>query len=169
MAIAPFDKPHPVMRIQPIAISASGALPDTLSSLPALPSLEGLTVRKLQLSMDPMLDMMGMQMLMEKYGDQAMAGMDHSQMMGHMGHGNMNHMNHGGKFDFHHANKINGQAFDMNKPMFAAAKGQYERWVISGRGRHDAASVPYPRHAVPYLVRKWQTASGSSRGLERYR
>lgn len=132
MAIAPFDKPHPVMRIQPIAISASGALPDTLSSLPALPSLEGLTVRKLQLSMDPMLDMMGMQMLMEKYGDQAMAGMDHSQMMGHMGHGNMNHMNHGGKFDFHHANKINGQAFDMNKPMFAAAKGQYERWVISG-------------------------------------
>ncbi len=44
MAIAPFDKPHPVMRIQPIAISASGALPDTLSSLPALPSLEGLTV-----------------------------------------------------------------------------------------------------------------------------
>ncbi len=59
MAIAPFDKPHPVMRIQPIAISASGALPDTLSSLPALPSLEGLTVRKLQLSMDPMLDMMG--------------------------------------------------------------------------------------------------------------
>ncbi|SQD06778.1 multicopper oxidase [Escherichia coli] len=37
--------------------------------------------------MDPMLDMMGMQMLMEKYGDQAMAGMDHSQMMGHMGHG----------------------------------------------------------------------------------
>ena len=110
MAIAPFDKPHPVMRIQPIAISASGALPDTLSSLPALPSLEGLTVRKLQLSMDPMLDMMGMQMLMEKYGDQAMAGMDHSQMMGHMEHGNMNHMNHGGKFDFHHANKINGQA-----------------------------------------------------------
>ncbi len=119
--------------------------------------------------MDPMLDMMGMQMLMEKYGDQAMAGMDHSQMMGHMGHGNMNHMNHGGKFDFHHANKINGQAFDMNKPMFAAAKGQYERWVISGVGEHDAASVPYSRHAVPYLVRKWQTASGSSRGLERYR
>ncbi len=144
MAIAPFDKPHPVMRIQPIAISASGALPDTLSSLPALPSLEGLTVRKLQLSMDPMLDMMGMQMLMEKYGDQAMAGMDHSQMMGHMGHGNMNHMNHSGKFDFHHANKINGQAFDMNKPMFAAAKGQYERWVISGVG--DMMLHPFHIH-----------------------
>ena len=150
MAIAPFDKPHPVMRIQPIAISASGALPDTLSSLPALPSLEGLTVRKLQLSMDPMLDMMGMQMLMEKYGDQAMAGMDHSQMMGHMGHGNMNHMNHGGKFDFHHANKINGQAFDMNKPMFAAAKGQYERWVISGVG--DMMLHPFHIHGTQFRI-----------------
>mgnify|MGYP000487128725 CR=1 FL=1 len=150
MAIAPFDKPHPVMRIQPIAISASGALPDTLSSLPALPSLEGLTVRKLQLSMDPMLDMMGMQMLMEKYGDQAMAGMDHSQMMGHMEHGNMNHMNHGGKFDFHHANKINGQAFDMNKPMFAAAKGQYERWVISGVG--DMMLHPFHIHGTQFRI-----------------
>ncbi|XPE41864.1 multicopper oxidase domain-containing protein [Shigella flexneri] len=37
-------------------------------------------------------------------------------------------------FDFHNANRINGQAFDMNKPMFAAAKGQHERWVISGQG-----------------------------------
>lgn len=156
MAIAPFDKPHPVMRVQPLLITASGTLPDSLTSMPSLPSLEGLTVRKLQLSMDPMLDMMGMQMLMKKYGGQAMAGMDHGKMMGHMnndnmGHGNMNHgnMNHGemgnmqhvdmgnmkhGSFDFHNANRINGQAFDMNKPMFAAAKGQHERWVISGQG-----------------------------------
>jgi blue copper oxidase len=28
---------------------------------------------------------------------------------------------------------INGKAFDMNTPMFAATKGQFERWVISGR------------------------------------
>ena len=157
MAIAPFDKPHPVMRVQPLLITASGTLPDTLTSMPSLPSLEGLTVRKLQLSMDPMLDMMGMQMLMKKFGGQAMAGMDHGKMMGHMNndnmdhgnmnHGNMNHgemgnmqhgnmgnMKHGGSFDFHNANRINGQAFDMNKPMFAAAKGQHERWVISGQG-----------------------------------
>lgn len=58
--------------------------------------------------------MMGMQMLMQKYGDRAMAGMDHGQMMGHMNHGSMDHgngrhMNHGGKFDFHNANKINGR------------------------------------------------------------
>ncbi|AWV28333.1 multicopper oxidase [Citrobacter youngae] len=172
MAIAPFDKPHPVMRVQPLLITASGTLPDSLTSMPSLPSLEGLTVRKLQLSMDPMLDMMGMQMLMKKYGGQAMAGMDHGKMMGHMnndnmGHGNMNHgnMNHGemgnmqhgdmgnmkhGTFDFHNANRINGQAFDMNKPMFAAAKGQYERWVISGQG--DMMLHPFHIHGTQFRI-----------------
>ncbi|WP_370614211.1 multicopper oxidase CueO [Citrobacter portucalensis] len=172
MAIAPFDKPHPVMRVQPLLITASGTLPDSLTSMPSLPSLEGLTVRKLQLSMDPMLDMMGMQMLMKKYGAQAMAGMEHGKMMGHMnndnmGHGNMNHgnMNHGemgnmqhgdmgnmkhGSFDFHNANRINGQAFDMNKPMFAAAKGQHERWVISGQG--DMMLHPFHIHGTQFRI-----------------
>lgn len=69
MAIAPFDKPQPVLRVQPLVIPASGKLLDTLAALPALPSLTGLTQRQLQLSMDPMLDRMGMQALMEKYGD----------------------------------------------------------------------------------------------------
>lgn len=172
MAIAPFDKPHPVMRVQPLLITASGTLPDSLTSMPSLPSLEGLTVRKLQLSMDPMLDMMGMQMLMKKYGGQAMAGMDHGKMMGHMNndnmdHGNMNHgnMNHGemgnmqhgdmgnmkhGSFDFHNANRINGQAFDMNKPMFAAAKGQHECWVISGQG--DMMLHPFHIHGTQFRI-----------------
>ena len=173
MAIAPFDKPHPVMRVQPLLITASGTLPDSLTSMPSLPSLEGLTVRKLQLSMDPMLDMMGMQMLMKKYGGQAMPGMDHGKMMGHMnndnmGHGNMNHgnmnhgemgnmqhgnmgnMKHGGSFDFHNANRINGQAFDMNKPMFAAAKGQHERWVISGQG--DMMLHPFHIHGTQFRI-----------------
>ena len=173
MEVAPFDKPHPVMRVQPLLIIASGTLPDTLTSMPALPSLDGLTVRKLQLSMDPMLDMMGMQMLMKKYGGQAMAGMDHGKMMGHMNndnmsHGNMDHgnMNHGemgnmqhggmgnmkqdGTFDFHNANRINGQAFDMNKPMFAAAKGQHERWVISGQG--DMMLHPFHIHGTQFRI-----------------
>ncbi|EJB5573468.1 multicopper oxidase CueO [Citrobacter freundii] len=173
MAIAPFDKPHPVMRVQPLLITASDTLPDTLTSMPSLPSLEGLTVRKLQLSMDPMLDMMGMQMLMKKFGGQAMAGMDHGKMMGHMNndnmdhgnmnHGNMNHgemgnmqhgnmgnMKHGGSFDFHNANRINGQAFDMNKPMFAAAKGQHERWVISGQG--DMMLHPFHIHGTQFRI-----------------
>ena len=173
MAVAPFDKPHPVMRVQPLLITASATLPDSLTSmpsLPSLPSLDGLTVRKLQLSMDPMLDMMGMQMLMKKYGGQAMAGMDHGKMMDHMnndnmGHGKMNHgnMNHGnmgnmqhgnmkqaGSFDFHNANRINGLAFDMNKPMFAAAKGQHERWVISGQG--DMMLHPFHIHGTQFRI-----------------
>ncbi|MDM2995710.1 MULTISPECIES: multicopper oxidase CueO [unclassified Citrobacter] len=150
MTIAPFDKPHPVMHIQPLAVTASGTLPDTLTTMPALPSLDGLTQRKLQLSMDPMLDMMGMQMLMQKYGDRAMAGMDHGQMMGHMNHGSGGHMNHGGKFDFHNANKINGQAFDMTTSMFAAAKGQYERWVISGEG--DMMLHPFHIHGTQFRI-----------------
>ena len=175
MAIAPFDKPQPVLRIQPLTIQASGTLPDSLVSMPALPSLEGLTQRTLQLSMDPMLDMMGMQALMQKYGDQAMSGMNHGSMMDHgnmghgmmgnmsdkgqMNHGDMGNMNHGGMgqmnhgadgFDFHNANRINGKAFDMNLPMFAAAKGQYERWVISGKG--DMMLHPFHIHGTQFRI-----------------
>ncbi|XUA18577.1 multicopper oxidase CueO [Citrobacter sp. OP27] len=158
MAVAPFDKAHPVMRIQPLPIPASATLPDTLAKLPELPSFEGLTQRKFQLSMDPMLDMMGMQALMKKYGKQAMGGMDHGQMMGHgdmkmegMDHGNMGHMKHGAQgFDFHNANRINGQAFDMNKPMFAASRGQFERWTISGEG--DMMLHPFHIHGTQFRI-----------------
>lgn len=153
MAVAPFDKAHPVLRVQPVTINASGELPDVLSSLPALPSLDGLTERRLQLSMDPMLDMMGMQALMNKYGAVAMGNMQHGEMMGHgnMDHGNMGHMNHGGGgFDFHNANRINGKAFDMNTPMFAASKGQYERWFISGKG--DMMLHPFHIHGTQFRI-----------------
>ena len=161
MAIAPFDRPQPVLRVQPLTIQASGKLPDVLAAMPALPSLQGLTQRTLQLSMDPMLDMMGMQALMQKYGDQAMSGMDHGMMMNHGDMGNMNHgnMNHGGMaqmkhghqgFDFHNANRINGKAFDMNVPLFAAAKGQYERWVISGKG--DMMLHPFHIHGTQFRI-----------------
>ncbi|MBB1198753.1 multicopper oxidase CueO [Enterobacteriaceae bacterium 89] len=155
MAVAPFDKAYPVMRVQPLQIPASGELPDQLATLPALPSLEGLTQRKFQLSMDPMLDMMGMQALMKKYGKQAMGGMDHGQMMGHggmgkMDHGNMGHMNHGGKgFDFHNANMINGKAFDMTSS-FAAGRGQFERWTISGVG--DMMLHPFHIHGTQFRI-----------------
>ncbi|HAT1569968.1 MAG: multicopper oxidase CueO [Kluyvera cryocrescens] len=155
MAVAPFDKAVPILRVQPVGIPGSGTLPDSLASMPALPSLDGLTQRKLQLSMDPMLDMMGMQALMKKYGNQAMSGMDHGDMMGHggmkMDHGGMGNMHHGaGGFDFHNANRINGQAFDMNVPMFAAAKGQYERWVISGEG--DMMLHPFHIHGTQFRI-----------------
>jgi blue copper oxidase len=106
--------------------------------------------------MNPMLDMMGMQALMAKYGDKAMAGMQHGQMMGHMnmdhgkmgGMGNMNHGDHG--FDFHNANMINGKAFDMNTPMFTATKGQLERWVISGEG--DMMLHPFHIHGTQFRI-----------------
>ncbi|MGP3593592.1 multicopper oxidase CueO [Vagococcus sp. WN89Y] len=156
MTVAPFDKPHPVLHIQPLQVAASGTLPDTLASLPPLPALDGLTQRTLQLSMDPMLDMMGMQALREKYGEGAMAGMSmqHGQMdHQQMDHGQMNHgqMGHGSKgFDFHNANRINGKAFDMNTPAFAAQKGQYERWVISGEG--DMMLHPFHIHGTQFRI-----------------
>ncbi|RCX03056.1 MULTISPECIES: multicopper oxidase CueO [Kosakonia] len=195
MTVAPFDQPQPVLRIQPLQVTASGTLPDTLATLPGLPALEGLTQRTLQLSMDPMLDMMGMQALQQKYGDSAMAGMMGHGQMGNMqmGHGQMNHsqmgkmqmdngqmdhsqmgkmqmdngqmdhsqmgnmqmgsgqMNHGGNgFDFHNANRINGKAFDMATPQFAAQKGQYERWVISGEG--DMMLHPFHIHGTQFRI-----------------
>ncbi|XPE52107.1 hypothetical protein ACNKHX_00840 [Shigella flexneri] len=57
----------------------------------------------------------------------------------------------------------------MNKPMFAAAKGSTKRWVLSGVG--DMMLHPFHLTApgCRILFRKWQTASGSSRGLEKYR
>ncbi|WLI75438.1 multicopper oxidase CueO [Kosakonia sp. H02] len=151
MTVAPFNKPHPVLRIQPLQVTASGDLPDTLASLPALPNFEGLTQRTLQLSMDPMLDMMGMQALQQKYGEGAMAGMSmHHGDMGNMqmDHGHMGHGNQG--FDFHNANRINGKAFDMATPQFAAQKGQYERWVISGEG--DMMLHPFHIHGTQFRI-----------------
>ncbi|GAB7217869.1 multicopper oxidase CueO [Dickeya oryzae] len=88
MRLPPFDQPLPVLRIQPSAQPGVGKLPETLVPLPALPSTAGLKTRQLQLSMDPRLDMLGMQALMVRYGMQAMSGMDMSA------HGSMQGMSH---------------------------------------------------------------------------
>ncbi|WP_027712201.1 multicopper oxidase CueO [Dickeya chrysanthemi] len=130
MSLPPFDQPLPVLRIQPTVQPGAGQLPETLASLPALPSTSGLKTRQLQLTMDPQLDMLGMQALMQRYGMQAMAGMnmaEHGSMSGMsmpsgsgqngMNHGNMNHsnMNHG---DMNH-NAMNHGAMNhgaMNSP-----------------------------------------------------
>ncbi|NIY48009.1 multicopper oxidase CueO [Cedecea colo] len=146
MTVAPFDKPVPVARIQPLRIAASGTLPDKLVDVPALPALAGLTERWLQLMMDPMLDMMGMQALTEKYGDRALAGINH----GGMNHGQMNHGQMGHDFDFHNANKINGKAFDMHAPAFASVKGKYEKWTISGEG--DMMLHPFHIHGTQFRI-----------------
>ncbi|RPH30826.1 multicopper oxidase CueO [Buttiauxella warmboldiae] len=150
MTVAPFDKPQPVVRIQPLIVAASGEMPDKLAAVPALPSPEGIAERWLQLMMDPMLDMMGMQALMDKYGPQAMAGMSMSGHgnMGQMSQGKMSHGMQG--FDFHHANKINGKAFDMNTPAFAVEKGKYEKWTISGEG--DMMLHPFHIHGTQFRI-----------------
>lgn len=144
MTLPPFDKSHPLLTIQPLRVQASGMLPDSLVSMPVLPSLDGLKTRQLQLTMDPMLDMMGMQALEQRYGKQALAGMQHHGMA----HGGMDHSGH--DFDFHHANKINGQAFDMSSPAFAVNLGEYERWVISGEG--DMMLHPFHIHGTQFRI-----------------
>ena len=138
---------------------------DTLAALPALPSLTGLTQRQLQLSMDPMLDRMGMQALMESMatGD-GRNGSRHDGAWRHERHGEYASRRHEHEprirhgawhvvrrgFDFHNANRINGKAFDMNEPMFAAARGQYERWVISGKG--DMMLHPFHIHGTQFRI-----------------
>lgn len=152
MTVAPFNKPAPVARIQPLRIAASGTLPDRLAKMPALPAHEGLNQRLLQLTMDPMLDMMGMQALTDKYGQKAMAGMSmagHGNMQG-MHHGAMAHGKGGQGFDLHNANRINGKAFEMNEPAFAVVKGQYEKWTLSGEG--DMMLHPFHIHGTQFRI-----------------
>jgi blue copper oxidase len=175
MTLAPFDRPLPVVRVQPSLTTGSKTLPDSLIALPSLPTIEALPQRMLQLMMDPQLDMLGMQALMERYGHQAMAGMsmseqgmpqdksdmpamDHSQMPG-MDHGNMAGMDHSqmqGRdkpadgFDFMNGNRINGKAFDMFQPLFDVKRGQYEKWTISGVG--DMMLHPFHIHGAQFRI-----------------
>lgn len=172
MTLAPFDQPLPLVQILPLRIMASGTLPDTLVTLPALPATEGLQSRWLQLMMDPQLDQQGMQALMARYGDKAMGGMaghgmnhgadDSAMPMDHgampMDHGTMP-MDHGAMkgeshpadhYDFHTGNKINGQAFDMTKPMFNVPPGKPEKWTISGEG--DAMLHPFHIHGTQFRI-----------------
>lgn len=174
MSLAPFDQPLPVMRIQPSLAQGFKTMPDSLVRLPALTPVTGIQERWLHLMMDPQLDKLGMQALMNRYGHQAMAGisMDHGgqnsggnmQGMEHgavksMDHGNMQNRDHGAMksldhavkpFDFSHGNMINGKAFDMAKPMFAAKRGQYEKWTLSGEG--DMMLHPFHIHGTQFRI-----------------
>jgi len=172
MTLPPFDRALPVLHIQPTLKSNEAKLPDALVNMPAVPAADNVKTRWLQLMMDPQLDMMGMQMMMQRYGMASMAGMDmkghgnmagmdHGQMQGHMAHGQMGHgkMNHGGMeqgnqmapgYDFMHGNKINGIAFDMAKPMFDVKRGTYEKWTISGEG--DMMLHPFHIHGTQFRI-----------------
>lgn len=172
MTLPPFDRALPVLHIQPTLKSNEAKLPDALVNMPAVPAADNVKTRWLQLMMDPQLDMIGMQMMMQRYGMASMAGMDmkghgnmagmdHGQMQGHMAHGQMGHgkMNHGGMeqgnqmasgYDFMHGNKINGIAFDMAKPMFDVKRGTYEKWTISGEG--DMMLHPFHIHGTQFRI-----------------
>lgn len=172
MTLPPFDRALPVLHIQPTLKSNEAKLPDVLVNMPAVPAADNVKTRWLQLMMDPQLDMMGMQMMMQRYGMASMAGMDmkghgnmagmdHGQMQGQMAHGQMGHgkMNHGGMeqgnqmasgYDFMHGNKINGIAFDMAKPMFDVKRGTYEKWTISGEG--DMMLHPFHIHGTQFRI-----------------
>jgi len=164
MTLAPFDQPLPLVQILPLRVMASGTLPDKLVDLPPVPSAEGLQNRWLQLMMDPQLDQQGMQALKDRYGDKAMGNMQGHDMKGHdmkvehgsmaMDHGSMpmDHSQHGktAAYDFHNGNKINGQAFNMTKPMFDIPLGKLEKWTISGEG--DAMLHPFHIHGTQFRI-----------------
>lgn len=175
MTIAPFNQPLPVLRIETTISGSEGKLPSVLAAMPAIPSLAGLNRRRFHLMMDMRLDMQGMMMLREKYGDQAMGNMGgHGAMMGNMmsggnqsmGQGNMNHGNMGsgmrnggghcgtgtGDLDIHNANTINGQVFSMTHPAFNSPINQQEIWVISGRG--DMMLHPFHVHGTRFRILK---------------
>ncbi|RZF25003.1 multicopper oxidase CueO [Paraburkholderia sp. UYCP14C] len=146
MVLAPFDKELPVVRIEAVTELGAGRLPDKLVAIPGIPSTEQMSQRTLQLSMDPNLDMLGMDALMERYGEQAMAGID---MAGHgMAMHDMGDMPSAKDINLHSANFINGQSFDMRKPMFDVKRGQYERWIISAEG--DAMLHPFHIHGTQF-------------------
>ncbi len=169
MTLAPFDQPLPLLSLVPLQVSGSGTLPDKLVTLPPVPAVEGLNTRGLQLMMDPELDRRGMQALMDNYGHAAMGGMDMSAhgMGGHAASGTkaghqmagMDHPNMAAKasapagdkpLDLHHANKINGLAFNMGKPAFAVKQGAYEKWTISGEG--DEMLHPFHVHGTQFRI-----------------
>ncbi|WP_312242161.1 multicopper oxidase CueO [Pantoea sp.] len=148
MTLSPFDRPLPLVRIMPLRIQASATLPDSLATLPPLPAVEGLNTRWLQLMMDPQLDQQGMQALMQRYGHGAMGGMkmDHGMAMNHE-----TPMDHGPSgYDFHNGNKINGQAFNMMKPMFNVPLNTFEKWTISGEG--DRMLHPFHIHGAQFRI-----------------
>lgn len=194
MTLPPFDKPLPVLQIQPTTQSGVAELPTTLVSLPALPAQLPAVTQKLHLSMDPALDRLGMQALMDKYGAAAMGNMasgghdmhgmsamteksDMSDMTAmpaapaaadpHAGHGaaasttQTDHSAHaasaqherattGAEPDILHGNRINGQTFSMTTPAFHVPLGQWQRWVISGKG--DMMLHPFHVHGCRFRI-----------------
>jgi len=96
---------------------------------------------------------------MKDNASQAMSGMkdNASQPMAGM-NGDSHAMNSPGAgssqpaatYDFHNGNKINGVAFDMNKPSFDVKQGITEKWTISGEG--DEMLHPFHIHGTQFRI-----------------
>ncbi|MGL5799677.1 MAG: multicopper oxidase domain-containing protein, partial [Plesiomonas sp.] len=54
--------------------------------------------------------------------------------------------------DLMNANRINGQAFSMTTPAFHVSQGQYQRWIISGKG--DMMMHPFHIHGCRFRILK---------------
>ncbi|MGL5811812.1 MAG: multicopper oxidase CueO [Aeromonas sp.] len=174
MALPPFDQPLPLLTLLPSTQSITASLPDSLRAIPPLPPKgDNWTRRHFQLSMDPALDRIGMQRLMETYGQKAMGSMsmemhaaggeDPHAMHKMAGMKSMKGMDHGamGMADAERsglgdallsANRINGQAFEMGVPAFAATRGQPELWTLSGKG--DMMLHPFHIHGARFRILK---------------
>lgn len=165
MTLSPFDQPLPLLKILPLRIGGASELPDQLASLPALPTTQGLTRRRINLSMDKQLDSEGMQQLMQRYGHQAMAGMSmphtsarseaHDTTMQHTGHDMSGMAMSAGQetqqaYDFHQGNKINGKAYQVGDIAWQTPQGQHEIWEISGEG--DMMLHPFHIHGTQYRI-----------------
>lgn len=148
MHFPPFDQPYPVLHIQPESQSGKGQLPDQLGvTMPAVPILSGLKRRQLKLAMNPALDALGMQALHQRYGH--LSPTKHHDMS-HSMHSDGQASAISKSFDFHHANTINDQAFNMTKPLFQVSKSQYEIWQISGKG--DMMLHPFHVHGTQFRI-----------------
>ncbi len=149
MNLAPFDQPYPIIQVATVSTRNNASLPEQLNNkLPAIPSVDILTNRQFKLSMDSQLDTLGMQALQQLSGDSTMHHMPAN-------HGHMAVMHHNmqadmADLDLMHANRINGQTFDIHKPAFKANKGQYECWEISGVG--DMMLHPFHIHGTQFRI-----------------
>lgn len=172
MTVPPFDAPVAVLRVQPGTEKTTKHLPDKLVEVPPIPSLEKLPSRLLKLTMDPQLDMQGMQALMQRFGTKAMAGVsikDHGPMSAgqkggmtmdqHAAMGSGDMAMHGttpavpksdSSLELHTTNRINGHAFEINAPMFDVKLGQYERWIISSED--DMMLHPFHIHGAQFRI-----------------
>ncbi|CAI3945103.1 Multicopper oxidase with three cupredoxin domains (includes cell division protein FtsP and spore coat protein CotA) (SufI) (PDB:2YXV) [Commensalibacter communis] len=148
MNLPPFNKNVSVLTLRPSSETNQASLPDHLVDVPALPKLSDLYQRKLHLSMNPQLDQMGMQAFQDQYPQHSMSNMSmhhgHDMKMDHMAH----HSDH--TFNFHNGNMINGKAYDMNRPLFNVKQGQYEKWIISGKG--DMMVHPFHIHGTQFRI-----------------